>query len=168
MPPSEICFMTAVELARRLAAGELSAVEVLEAHLAQIERVNPAVNAIITHTPELALERAQRADSKRRAGRSLGPLHGLPIAHKDLQPTAGIRTTRGSVIYRNWIPDFDSLTVQRLREAGAICLGKTNVPEFGVGSHTFNPVFGPRATRTTRRKAAGGAAAARPWRWPAA
>jgi amidase len=156
MPLSEICFMTAVEMARRLAVGEFSAVEVLEAHLAQIERVNPTVNAIVTHTPERALERARHADSAHRAGRSLGPLHGLPIAHKDLQPTAGIRTTKGSVIYRNWVPDFDSLTVQRLRAAGAICLGKTNVPEFGVGSHTFNPVFGPTRNPYDTTRSCGG------------
>ena len=156
MSVSEICYMTATELVRRMSAGELSAVEALEAHQAQIARVNPAVNAIITHTPELALERARSADAARRAGRSLGPLHGLPIAHKDLQPTNGIRTTRGSVIYRNWIPDFDSLTIQRLREAGSVCLGKTNVPEFGVGSQTFNPVFGPTRNPYDLSKTCGG------------
>lgn len=156
--------MTAVALAQLLRARKLSAVEVVEAHLAQIACVNPVVNAIITLTPEAALAQARAADEALAQERILGPLHGLPIAHKDLQPTRGIRTTRGSPLYRDWIPDFDSLTVARLRSAGAICVGKTNVPEFGAGSQTFNPVFGPTRnpydTTRTCGGSSGGAAVA--------
>jgi amidase len=120
---------------------ELSAVELLEAHLVQIARVNPEVNAVVTLVPELALEAARAVD----AGRVGGVLAGLPIAHKDLVPTAGIRTTKGSPILADWVPEESSLQVKRLQGAGAVTIGKTNTPEFGAGSHTFNPVFG--ATR---------------------
>jgi amidase len=140
---TELCFMTAQELAQKLRRRELSAVEVMEAHLHQIERVNPKVNAIVTLLPERAMDGARAADEAMVRGKSIGPLHGLPIAHKDLVPTAGIRTTRGSPIFADNVPTEDALIVERLRGAGAITIGKTNVPEFGAGSHTFNPVFGP-------------------------
>ena len=107
--------------------------------------MNPAVNAICTLVPERALADADAADAALAAGRPAGPLHGLPIVIKDLVSTAGIRTTFGSPIYADHVPDQDDLIVERLRAAGAIVLGKSNVPEFGAGSHTFNPVFG--ATR---------------------
>jgi amidase len=104
MPDSEICFMTATELARRIRARELSAREVMEAHLVQIERVNPKVNAIVTLLPAQAMEQARMADEALVRGEDLGPLHGLPIAHKDLVPTKGIRTTFGSPIYKDFVP----------------------------------------------------------------
>jgi amidase len=164
MPPTDICFMPAVELARRICATELSAEEVMTAHLAQIERVNPQVNAIVTLLPERALEGAQAADAALARGEAIGPLHGLPVAHKDLFPTSGIRTTSGSPIYHDFVPDHDALIVERLRRAGAITIGKTNTPEFGAGSQTFNPVFGatlnPYDTTKTCGGSSGGAAVA--------
>jgi amidase len=160
----DLCFMTATEMAQRIRSREVSAVEVMEAHLAQIDRVNPKVNAIITLVPELAMEGARAADAAIARGDKLGPLHGLPIAHKDLVATAGIRTTRGSPIFADNIPVEDALIVERLRNGGAVTIGKTNVPEFGAGSHTFNPVFGatlnPYDTAMTCGGSSGGAAVA--------
>ncbi len=143
--PKHICFLPATELARLLRRKELSAREVLEAHLAQIDRLNPQLNAIVTLVADQARAQAKRADEMAARGKFLGPLHGLPIAHKDLHETRGIRTTYGSPIFRDNVPDFDALIVERIRAAGAITVGKTNTPEFGAGSQTFNPVFG--ATR---------------------
>ena len=142
---SELCFLTACEMARRIRRKQLSARELLDAHLRRIERLNSAVNAIVSFTPEQALARAAQADEDAAHGRFWGPLHGLPIAHKDLVNTKGIRTTYGSPIFRDHVPDFDDLVVERIRRAGAVLVGKTNTPEFGAGSQTFNPVFG--ATR---------------------
>ncbi|MEO7146087.1 MAG: amidase, partial [Bryobacteraceae bacterium] len=109
-------------------------------------------------------ERARAADEALAGGAAPGPLHGLPIAHKDLQPTRGIRTTFGSRIYRDFVPDADSLLVERVRQAGAIAIGKTNTPEFGAGSQTFNDVFGatlnPYDTTKTCGGSSGGAAVA--------
>jgi amidase len=161
---TELCFMTATEMAQRIRRRELSAVEVMEAHLNQIEQVNPKVNAIITLLPERAMDGARAADEALARGENVGPLHGLPIAHKDLVPTAGIRTTRGSPIFADNVPQEDALIVERLRSGGAITIGKTNVPEFGAGSHTFNPVFGatlnPYDTTRTCGGSSGGAAVA--------
>lgn len=161
---TDLYFLTATELAHRLQAKEISARQVLLAHLAQIERVNPKVNAIVTLVAEQALAEADRADTAIMRGEILGPLHGLPVAHKDLQNTRGIRTTYGSPIYRDYVPDTDSLVVERIKRAGAITIGKTNVPEFGAGSQTFNPVFGatrnPYDTSKTSGGSSGGAAAA--------
>lgn len=159
-----ICGLSAVELARLIRAKELSARDVVGAHLTQIERINPGVNAIVTLVAEQALAAARRADEDLAHGVEVGPLHGLPIAHKDLQPTRGIRTTFGSPIYRDFMPVEDSLTVERLKLAGAITVGKTNTPEFGAGSQTFNPVFGstlnPYDTSKTCGGSSGGAAVA--------
>jgi amidase len=142
---SDICFLSAVEMARLIHTGKLSAREVLEAHLRQIERVNPKVNAIVTLVPELAREAAAQADEMQARGEALGPLHGLPVAHKDLFETSGIRTTFGSALFRDHVPTEDDIVVARMRAAGAITIGKTNTPEFGAGSQTFNGLFG--ATR---------------------
>lgn len=136
---------SAVELAALIARRELSACELLDACLDRIERANPQLNAIITLVPEMAREWAEAADAATVAGADLGPLHGLPVAHKDLELTAGIRTTMGSPLLADFVPRVDGLVVQRLRAAGAITIGKTNTPELGAGSQTFNPVFG--ATR---------------------
>jgi amidase len=164
MDSTEICFLPAVELARRIRAKQLSAVEVLEAHLAQIERVNPRVNAIVTLVADQAIAQARAADAALARGDAVGPLHGLPIAHKDLFPTKGIRTTSGSPIYANYVPDYSALIIERIQRAGAITIGKTNVPEFGAGSQTFNPVFGatlnPYDTSKTCGGSSGGAAVA--------
>ncbi len=161
---SELVWKTAVELAALIRRGEVSAVEVLTAHLERIDAVNPALKAIVTYLPEMALELARSADEKQARGDSLGLLHGLPIAHKDLFETAGIRTTMGSPAFSDYIPESDDLIIARLKAAGCVTLGKTNVPEFGAGSHTFNPVFGatrnPYDTSKTCGGSSGGAAVA--------
>src|SRR5687768_17410241 len=142
---TDLCFLPAIELSHLLRSKDISAREVVSAHLQQIERVNPKVNAIVTLVAEQAFDTADALDAGIMRGEVAGPLHGLPIAHKDLQNTRGIRTTYGSPIYRDFVPNADSLVVERLKGAGAITIGKTNVPEFGAGSQTFNNVFG--ATR---------------------
>ena len=142
MSRTDLCWMTATELRRRIEAREVSVADVVEAHLAQIDRVNPRVNAVVTLTAERARAAARAADAAIARGEPGGPLRGLPVAHKDLVPTRGIRTTYGSPIYRDHVPDADGLIVERLRAAGAITVGKTNTPEFGAGSQTFNEVFG--------------------------
>ncbi|SPT49344.1 MULTISPECIES: amidase [Actinomadura] len=160
----EICFASARDLARRIRTRELSAREVLQAHLDQIERTNPRVNAVVTLVAERAAEQARAADERLAAGEEPGPLHGLPVAHKDTHATAGIRTTSGSPIFADHVPAEDELVVERIRAAGAVTLGKTNTPEFAAGSHTFNPVFGltrnPYDPSRSAGGSSGGAAAA--------
>jgi amidase len=160
----DITALSAVEMAARIRRKELSARDVLEAHLTRIERVNPRVNAIVTLVPEKARAWAKKADEKQASGAPLGILHGLPVAHKDLVDTAGIRTTRGSPYYKDYVPTVDALIVSRIRAAGAITIGKTNTPEFGAGSNTFNPVFGathnPYDLSRTVGGSSGGAACA--------
>jgi amidase len=155
---------TATDLAARIRRREISAVEVMDAHLARIERVNPLLNAIVTVDADGARLAAAEADRTLAAGATAGVLHGLPIAVKDLEDTAGMRTTYGSPIYRDHVPREDGLLVARLRRAGAIVIGKTNTPEFGAGSQTFNPVFGatrnPYDPSRTPGGSSGGAAAA--------
>lgn len=155
---------TAVELSAMTRRREISARELLEACLARIEQWDPHVNAIPTLVPEMAFAWADEADRRIAAGDEVGVLHGLPIAHKDLELTAGIRTTMGSPLLADFVPDEDGLVVQRLRAAGAVTIGKTNTPEFGAGSQTFNPVFGatrnPYDTSTTCGGSSGGAAVA--------
>lgn len=159
-----ICFKSAVELAALIAAKELGVQEVLLAHLEQIDRVNPQVNAICTLAADQAMDKARKMDGLPAKGRHPGPLFGLPIAIKDLNATKGIRTTYGSPIYKDFVPDFDELFVERLKAAGALVIGKTNTPEFGAGSQTFNPVFGvtrnPYNLDKTPGGSSGGAAAA--------
>jgi amidase len=164
-PHNDICFLRATDLAAMIREKRLSAREVMEAHLRQIERVNPKVNAIVTLVDEdqlMVLARA--ADEIIAQGKSLGPLHGLPVGVKDLTETKGIRTTYGSPLYRDHVPDYDALVVERMKSAGAIVLGKTNTPEFGMGSQTFNPVFGATlnpydVTKTCGGSTGGGAVA---------
>ena len=136
----------------------------MAAHLARIERINPKVNAIVTLLAEQGTELAAAADERLARGEDVGLLHGLPIAHKDLVETKGIRTTFGSPIYKHHVPERDELIVQRLKNAGAITIGKTNTPEFGAGSHTYNEVFGetlnPYDTTKTCGGSSGGAAVA--------
>ena len=136
----------------------------MAAHLARIEWINPKVNAIVTLLAEQGTELAAAADERLARGEDVGLLHGLPIAHKDLVETKGIRTTFGSPIYKHHVPERDELIVQRLKNAGAITIGKTNTPEFGAGSHTYNEVFGetlnPYDTTKTCGGSSGGAAVA--------
>ncbi|MFE0025426.1 amidase [Amycolatopsis sp. NPDC059021] len=164
MAESEICALTARELADRLRTREVSAREVTQAHLDRIEQVNPQVNAVVTRTAESALSAAAAADERLAAGEDVGPLHGIPMAHKDSHETAGIRTTYGSPLLADYVPERDELLVERLRAAGVITIGKTNVPEFAAGSHTFNPVFGltrnPYDPTRSAGGSSGGAAAA--------
>src|SRR5579863_4040344 len=160
----DLCATPAVDLARLIRSRELSAAELLAAVLARIEAVNPAVNAIVTLAPEQASAAAAELDSLAARGEFRGPLHGLPIAVKDLAETAGIRTTFGSPIFASYVPSFDAPHVALLKQAGAVVVGKTNTPEFGAGAQTFNPVFGPTRnpfdTRLTPGGSSGGAAAA--------
>ena len=151
-----LCWMSAIEMAQLIRAGKLSAREALAEHLKQIERVNPKVNAIVTLVPEMAAAAAAKADAMQARGQKLGPLHGLPVAHKDLLETRGIRTTFGSPLYRDYFPTEDDLVVERMRRAGAIIIGKTNTPEFGAGSQTFNKVFGATHNPYDLSKTCGG------------
>ena len=151
-----LCLLPATEQAAALRSGVCSARELVAAHLARIERIDPLVNAIVTRTPEHALAAADEADRRHTRGGDLPLLHGLPVAHKDLQDTAGVRTTYGSPSYRDHVPIADSLLVERTRAAGAILVGKTNTPEWGAGSHTFNPVFGATLNAWDTTRSAGG------------
>jgi len=154
---TDICFMSARRMAQLIRDKKLSAREVMQAHLKQIQRVNPKVNAIVTQVPEGRLmAQAAAADEALAKGNWLGPLHGLPVGVKDLHSTKGIRTTFGSPLYKENIPSFDCLVVEREKNAGAIVIGKTNVPEWGLGSQTFNPVFGPTLNPYDLTKTCGG------------
>jgi amidase len=156
-PDSELCFMNARELASLIREGKLSARTLMEIHLRQIERINPNVNAIVTMVPEAELmAQAGRADDVVAKRETLGALHGLPVAVKDLVDTKGIRTTHGSPLFKNHVPNRDALVVERMKNAGAIVIGKTNTPEFGMGSQTFNPIFGATRNPYDLTKTSGG------------
>ena len=156
MLTSEICFLPATELARRIRKKDLSVRDVMAAHLAQIERLNPKLNALVTLVPEQAMKQAKEADEALAKNKEVGPLHGLPVGHKDLFPTQGIRTTFGSPVFKDFVPDHDALIVERFKKAGAITVGKTNTPEFGAGSQTYNEVFGETANPYDTTKTCGG------------
>src|SRR5205807_4471368 len=155
---------TAVELASLIATSTVSPVEVLDAHLATIARVNPKLNAIVTLVANTAREQAKDAEAAVMRGDKLGALHGLPVVIKDITPTAGIRTTFGSPLFKDHVPTEDAEVVRRLKAAGAIVLGKTNTPEFGAGANTVNKVFGatrnPWNTALSASGSTGGGAAA--------
>ena len=153
---AELYDSSAVDLVARLRKKDISARDVMAAHLARIEHVNPRVNAIVTLVADRAMADAARADETMARREPIGVLHGLPVAHKDLVDTAGIRTTRGSPFYRDRVPDRDAPIVTRIRAAGAITLGKTNTPEFGSGSQTFNTVFGATRNPYDLSKTCGG------------
>ena len=153
----DICFMSAVDMAALLRNKKISAREVMQAHLKQIEKVNAKVNAIITLVPEDELmAQALAADESLAKGNLTGVLHGLPLAVKDLNETKGIRTTYGSPMWKDFIPTQDAFIVEREKKAGAIVIGKTNVPELGLGSQTFNPLFGPTFNPYDVSKTCGG------------
>jgi amidase len=154
---AEVCFMSARELSALLHARAISARDVMAAHLRQIERLNPTVNAIVAKlSDDECLALADDADRRAAQGETLPPLHGLPVAFKDLEAAVGFPWTRGSPIFRDERPSFDSVLVERLRKAGAIPIGKTNVPEFGMGSHTYNKVYGTTLNPYDTSKSAGG------------
>jgi amidase len=150
---TDLCFTPARQLARLLKTRKVSATDLMRAFIARIERVNPKLNAIVTFLPEQALQAAKALDRRKSA---TGPLSGLPIAHKDLVPTRGVRTTFGSLIYEKHVAQENHLIVERLGAAGAILIGKTNTPEFGAGSQTFNKVFGVTRNPYDLSKTAGG------------
>lgn len=158
--------MSAVELTAAIRARTLSAREALAAHLEQIEAVNPAINAVVTLDPDAAWQAARAADEQtaKTGGNGLPLLHGLPMTHKDTHATRGLRTTQGSPLFRDFVPDEDELIIARLKAAGVVTTGKSNVPEFAAGSHTFNEVFGittnPYAPDRSAGGSSGGAAAA--------
>jgi amidase len=153
---TDLCAADAVTLAGMIRRREVSAREVTATHVQRIEAADGAVNAVVTRTFDAALDQAARADQALARGAEPGPLHGLPVAHKDLHDTAGVRTTYGSVLFADHVPDRDALVVQRMSHAGAISLGKTNTPEFGAGSHTVNPVFGATRNPYDLSRSAGG------------
>ena len=153
----ELCFMSARELARLIREGKLSAREIMTAHLERIRRWNGKLNAIVARLDDdKCLGLADAADRQRARGEPLGSLHGLPIAIKDTEPAVGFPFTRGSPIYRHEMPAADSVVVERLRKSGALIIGKTNVPEFAMGSHTYNKVYGTTLNPYDLTKSAGG------------
>ena len=152
----KVVFRTARDLATAIRTRELSAREVMQAHLDQIEVFNPAVNAIVSLDGDAAMAAADRADRRQAEGAPLGRLHGLPMAHKDTHLTGGVRTTFGSPVHADFVPDNDELIIERLHAAGVLTIGKTNVPEFAAGSHTFNPVFGTTGNAYDPTRSAGG------------
>ncbi|MEU2563786.1 amidase [Streptomyces longispororuber] len=164
MSDDDLCFLGAGELARMVRERVVSVREVVGAFLGRVERVNPVVNALVTVDGEGVMGAAARADEQVVRGGDVGVLHGVPVGFKDTHLTRGMRTTRGSRVFAEWVPDEDELVVARVQGAGALRLGKTNVPEFGAGSHTFNAVFGatrnPYDTGRSAGGSSGGAAAA--------
>jgi amidase len=155
--PRDLCFLSAKDLSALVHCRKLSAREVMTAHLDQIGRLNPHINAIVARLDdEQCLALADEADKRAATAGWSGALHGLPIAFKDLQPAVGFPFTRGSPIYKDAMAEEDSILVERLRNAGAIPIGKTNVPEFGMGSHTYNRVYGTTFNPYDVTKSAGG------------
>jgi amidase len=154
---NDIVTLDAIALSHAIESKQVSCVEVMIAYLDRIERLNPRVNAIVSLRPraDLLLE-ANNRDAQLARGEHLGPLHGFPHAVKDLELTAGIRTTMGSPLFKDFIPRTDSILVERIRRAGAIVIGKTNVPEFGLGSQTYNSVFGTTLNAYDQSKTCGG------------
>jgi len=152
----DLCANDAVTLAGMMRRRDVSAREVIAAHIARIEALDGAINAVVTRSFDTALAKAAAADAALARGESTGLLHGLPVAHKDLFDTAGVRTTYGAPLAAENVPSRDALVVQRMSAAGAISLGKTNVPELGAGSHTVNPVFGATRNPFDLSRSAGG------------
>jgi amidase len=156
MPADELCYTPARDLARMIRRREISPVDVVEAVLARMDRINPLINAYCTVTADLARAAAREAEAAIMRGDALGSLHGVPYSLKDLTPTKGIRTTMGSKIFEHNVPSEDAIVVERLRAAGAILLGKTNTPEFGIKPFTDNRVFGATANPWARDRSPGG------------
>ncbi|MBB6171559.1 amidase [Nocardiopsis mwathae] len=161
---ADLHYTDATELVRMLRERRVSAREVVRAHLERIGEVNPQINVVVTLDGERAMREAAAADERLAGGGEVGPLHGIPVAVKDTHDTAGMRTTYGSPVFAEYVPERDALIVERMRAAGAIVMGKTNAPEFGTGSHTYNPVFGvtrnPYDTLLSAGGSTGGGAAA--------
>jgi len=156
MQDTEICYMSALDMTQAIRTRKLSPVEVIDAVLSRIQRLNPKINAYCTILDERARKQAREAEVKVMKGDELGPLHGVPMSIKDLTYTEGVRTTSGSKMYENFIPDHDAIIVERLKAAGAIMLGKTNTPEFGFMGVTDNMLFGPTRNPWNLERHAGG------------
>lgn len=155
--PSPLCFTSGRELAAMIRSKKISARELMKAHLEQIARVNPRINAIVAKLDDAkCLALADEADRKLAKGEKLGPLHGIPWAFKDLANAVGFPATQGSPIYKDFMPTEDDTLVARIRAAGAIPIGKTNVPELGMGSHSYNKVYGTTLNPWDLTKTAGG------------
>jgi Asp-tRNA(Asn)/Glu-tRNA(Gln) amidotransferase A subunit family amidase len=142
MNKEDICFMSAFEMGEKIKTQELSSTEITETIIERIEKINPLLNAYCTPTFELARETAEKADEAVKKSENLGLLHGIPTSIKDLMQTKGIRTTFGSKLYEDFIPEQDDIAVQRLKASGCVVLGKTNTPEFGAIALTNNKIFG--------------------------
>ena len=153
---TDIHWMSAVELVKAYKEKKLSPVEVVEALFKRIEAVNPKINALVTLLPEKASAAAKEAERKIMAGEEPGLLQGVPVTIKDNVFTAGVRTTFGSKIYERFIPDQDAVLVQRLKDSGAVVIGKTNLPEFGLIPVTDNILFGPTRNPWDLQKTPGG------------
>lgn len=154
---SDLCFMSARRLAQAIRARKLSAREVMTAFLAQIGRLNPQINAIVAkRDDDRCLKLADAADRRLARGERIGPLHGLPFAFKELDPVAGFPLTRGSLIFKDFIATEDSVLAERLKSAGVLPIGKTNISEFGMGSHSYNAVYGTTLNPYDATKSAGG------------
>ena len=154
---AEIVNLDAGALSSAIKSKQVSCVEVMNAYLDHIDRLNPRVNAIVSLQPRGDLiKQATERDAQLSRGEHLGWMHGFPHAVKDLEPTRGIRTTLGSPLFKNFVPLEDSIMVERIRRAGGIIIGKTNVPEFGLGSQTYNPVFGTTLNAYDQSKTCGG------------
>src|SRR5258705_9809733 len=154
---SDIVMMNAMDLWSAIKAKKLACAEVMTAYLDHIGRINPKVNAIVSLQDRgNLLAQAKERDAQLARGEYLGWMHGFPQAIKDLIPVKGMRTTQGSPIFKDFIATTDAIHVERVKTAGAIIIGKTNVPEFGLGSHTYNPVFGTTLNAYDQTKTAGG------------
>ena len=154
---ADIVMLDAIELSHAIKSGQVSCVEVMNAYLDHIDRLNPHVNAIVSLQPRAdLLNQARQRDQQLAHGDYLGWMHGFPQAIKDLEPVAGIRTTMGSPLLKDFVPAADSILVERMKAAGSIIIGKTNVPEFGLGSQTYNTVFGTTLNAYDQSKTSGG------------
>ena len=142
MTKDDICYMSACEMLEKIRTQEMTSLEITETIIERIEKINPLVNAYCTPTYDLAREMAKKADLSVKEGKELGPLNGIPLSIKDLMMTKGIRTTFGSKLYENFIPESEDIAVKRLKMAGAVILGKVNTPEFGHIALTKNKIFG--------------------------
>lgn len=158
MQKTDVTFLTATELSEQIKAREVSPVEAVEAYLARIEDLNPTLNSYITICAKEALEEAQKAEKAIAAGRYLGPMHGIPVAVKDQWWTKGVRTTAGSNIIRDFVPEEDATVMARLKEAGAILLGKTNLTEFAM-AYTYHYPFGTPTNPWDQSRMPGGSSA---------
>src|SRR5947208_9642591 len=156
---NEICRMDAVKLAEQIRTKRLSPVEVIDAVLGRMEKLEPVIHAFCTPTPDLARQTARRLEADIMAGRSVGPLAGVPVGIKDLVLTKGIRTTSGSILYKDFVPDEDDVVVERLKAAGAVILGKTNVPELGYSGASYNMIFPTTRNPWNTERTSGGSSA---------